>query len=137
MEIRLARDEPEAGFFLAYISGTREKVYVRTVVELTEKDIKAAKVVRTHRGAAVGVKLTWSAARRLASLTDQHTGYRLAIIVDGRVVSAPLIKGKTGRLMIIAGSFTQDEAKALAAALDGRAVRQETTPVQPSPFPQR
>jgi len=128
LEIRLAKDEPAPGLQPVLVAKTREKIYLSPRVELDQADIRDAQVVKTPRGPAVGVKLAWSAARRLARLTDQHIGDRLAVLVDGSVVCAPLIKGKTGRSMIIAGDFTQQEAEELAAALSGRAAPPSTRP---------
>ncbi len=142
LEIRLATDEPTAGFRPAHVAGTRHQVYLSPVVELTEAGIKEAVVVRTRRGPAVGLELGWSAARHLASVTKKHVGdqsatWYLAFIVDGSIVSAALIKGKTGRRMIVAGDFSEKEAQELAAALSGRPPPRVMTPIRPRAEPRR
>jgi SecD/SecF fusion protein len=66
------------------------------------------------------ISLTFTAkgAKDFAQLTRKHTGERLAIVLDGEVLSAPNIKepilSGTGE---ITGSFTFDEASLLSLAL--------------------
>ncbi|MFB3893981.1 MAG: hypothetical protein ACE15C_18385 [Phycisphaerae bacterium] len=50
-------------------------------------------------------------------LTKAHVGQVLAIIVDGKVLSAPVIRSVIRDSGIISGTFTDDEVNRLAAAL--------------------
>lgn len=53
--------------------------------------------------------------------TAEHTGERVAMIVDGEVVSAPSIQSPIeGREVAIAGPCTQSEAQALLHEITGR-----------------
>jgi hypothetical protein len=66
----------------------------------------------------VRFRLTPNGARRFAALTNDHIGQRVAILVNGRVLSAPLIKQTvSGGAGEISGHFSPAEAKALAVAI--------------------
>ncbi|HSI65080.1 MAG TPA: protein translocase subunit SecD [Candidatus Saccharimonadia bacterium] len=53
-----------------------------------------------------------------ANLTSEHVGQRFAIIVDGEVLSAPVIQTAiTGGHCVITGDFEEKEARNLATAL--------------------
>ncbi len=70
--------------------------------------------------APIGIRLTMTkeGAATLASATAQATGFRLAVVVDGEVVAMPVIREPvTSGMMVIAGSFSDERAKAIAAAL--------------------
>lgn len=57
-------------------------------------------------------------ADRFAKITRRHRGKRLAIVLDGKVQSAPVIREEiTGGEASISGHFTMDEASNLALVL--------------------
>ncbi|HTS74563.1 MAG TPA: protein translocase subunit SecD [Bryobacteraceae bacterium] len=58
-----------------------------------------------------------AATRRFEQFTGAHIGDRLAIVVDGDVLSAPVIHGKISDNGVIEGLSGQDEAKDLALNL--------------------
>ena len=66
----------------------------------------------------VNFKMTPKGGREFGELTGRHIGRRMAIILDGKVYSAPVIKtrigGGSGQ---ITGRFTWDEAATLALVL--------------------
>ena len=86
-------------------------------------DAKAA--VDQHGRSIVRFSLTPQGATRLAETTRGNVGRRLAILVDGKVVTAPVIRDPiNGGAGEISGDFTPGEARALAAAIvQGRAAR--------------
>jgi preprotein translocase subunit SecD len=59
-----------------------------------------------------------ASARAFAELTTKNVGRKAAISVDGRVVSAPIIRAPIlGGKVEIAGNLTVEEAKRIAAGL--------------------
>jgi beta-lactamase regulating signal transducer with metallopeptidase domain len=70
--------------------------------------------------ALIKFRLTPEAARRFAALTAQNVGHRLAIIVKGRVLTAPMvvdpILGGSGE---ISGDFNAEQARVLVAQMMG------------------
>ena len=68
----------------------------------------------------ISIKFTDAGAKRLAEVTRQSIGKRLAIVIDGKLVSAPLIiTAITGGAAEITGNFTKEEARTLATEMNG------------------
>jgi preprotein translocase subunit SecD len=65
------------------------------------------------------VAFTWNAegTRIFREFTEQNVGERLAVIKDGEVVSAPVIRSRIGRNGVIEGRFSVAEAQTLAVQL--------------------
>ncbi|MBI5384562.1 MAG: DUF1573 domain-containing protein [Verrucomicrobia bacterium] len=97
------------------------KLRVSNEVLLTQADVDQASVGRTFGGGAqVVVKLTSLAAARFAEITQKNVNRQLAIIFDGRLLTAPVIRTPiTGGLLVIDGGprLTDQEAQAIADAL--------------------
>ncbi len=66
---------------------------------------------------AVGFVLDDRGAELFSTLTKANINNALAIVVDGKVVSAPIIRAALGKQGMITGKFTEQEAADLAAAL--------------------
>jgi len=62
----------------------------------------------------LGVKFNAEGSKKLSKLTKENIGKRLAVILDGRVQTAPRIREEipNGEL-VVTGSFTLDEIKDL------------------------
>jgi preprotein translocase subunit SecD len=70
----------------------------------------------------IDFRLTAEAARRFAEATREATGKQIAIIVDGQVVSAPIVQEPFANgLGVITCACDEERAKALAAQLNGSA----------------
>jgi len=65
----------------------------------------------------VDFKLSTSAAARFGPFTETNIGRRMAIVLDHRVYTAPVINGKIEDSGMIEGSFTQESAQDLALVL--------------------
>jgi preprotein translocase subunit SecD len=99
-------------------------------VEITHADLKnaTAEFVTSQYTNVVGgwmvmFTLNEEGARKFAEATSRLVGKQLAIVVDGVVRSAPTVQSPiTGGKGEITGSFTETQAKVLAAALDAGAL---------------
>ncbi|WBF67944.1 protein translocase subunit SecD [Desulfovibrio subterraneus] len=66
----------------------------------------------------VGLTFNASGARRFEQITGDHAGRRMAIVLDGKIHSAPVIQEKIrGGRASISGRFTKEEAHDLAIVL--------------------
>ncbi len=65
----------------------------------------------------VHFNLSRDAAQRFGPFTERNIGQRLAIVLDHRVQSAPVIQGQITDSGEITGNFTQDQANDLAIVL--------------------
>ena len=92
---------------------------VRTAAEITGRDLRYARPTSGENGQpVVAFSLTQQGARRFSQLTRENVGRSLAIILDGKVQSAPRIEGPIeGGDGQIYGRFTQREVADLSLVL--------------------
>jgi preprotein translocase subunit SecD len=100
--------------------------YVLGPVVLDGSDILRAVALKENGGFQpyweIDFRLTAEAARRFADATREATGKQIAIIVDGQVVSAPVVQAPIANgLGVITCACDEERAKALAAQLNGSA----------------
>jgi len=89
--------------------------------ELTGRYLSKARVeFDPNTGAAlVGLEFTSEGSDLFAKITRDNIGKPLAVILDGAILSMPVIKSEiTGGKAQITGNFTPDEAKALVRNLN-------------------
>jgi serine/threonine protein kinase len=82
-------------------------------------DARPVKVSAVYEGdsRSLEFELDHTAGEQLRKLTAAHIGSKLAIIVGGRVVSAPVIRSEIGRKGRITGNFTAREVAAMIEQL--------------------
>jgi preprotein translocase subunit SecD len=91
---------------------------VRKTVPVTGTDLKNARVQKGQLGQPnVGFSLTPDGARKFGDLTGANVHKRLAIVLDHKVVSAPVINSQITDSGVIEGSFTAQQAADLSLVL--------------------
>jgi preprotein translocase subunit SecD len=91
---------------------------VRRTPAITGNHLRNARqVLDEFNQPAVSFTLTNDGAARFGKVTGDNVGRQLAIILDNRVQSAPVIESRIDREGRITGSFTQQEANDLALVL--------------------
>jgi len=125
---RALRDGPSEGTELLYQRRidketrreSRVPFLVQTKALLSGADLSTARVSidQTTSEPYVSVELNPAGARAFAALTEANVGRRLAIILDGNVHSAPVIRERipSGQAQIT-GGFTSEDATDLAIVL--------------------
>ncbi|MCP4656537.1 MAG: hypothetical protein GY856_14085 [bacterium] len=121
LEIRLAAGEPHEGWIEARFPGIDEPIYMAPEVALSHLDVERTWYEDMGEGPMVGLLMTEDGALKLARLSRRSIGERIAIVVNGKIVSAPFVAGEISERALIRGNFTEEEARALAAALDSNA----------------
>jgi len=98
---------------------TAEAWYVvDRIAAVTGRDLRDAQPRPDENGRpSVNFSLTRDGAARFARVTGANIGKQLAIILDNRVVSAPVIQGQISDNGRITGSFTPQQAADLALVL--------------------
>lgn len=94
-----------------------ETVYVEKKVLFDETDLKrvAVSVGPPSNQPQIDFEFTGKSQKRFAEVTRQNVGRRLAIVIDGKLYSAPVIRTEiAGGKGQITGNFTQEEAKQLS-----------------------
>lgn len=133
LEFRLVDDDPgrlkaalegdvPQGFILKYVKEKeREPVLLEDQVALSGERISDARVDFDTQGFGqpyISITLNNEGTAEFANLTRTNVGRRLAILLDGEVLSAPNIREAIlGGSAQITGQFTLDEASLLALAL--------------------
>ncbi|ADC89441.1 protein-export membrane protein SecD [Thermocrinis albus DSM 14484] len=85
---------------------------------ITGADLKTAYTSTDDMGSpAVTFELTDRGSKVFAEATEKNIGRRLAIVLDGKVVSAPVIRSRISDRGQISGGFTLEEAQNLAIVL--------------------
>ncbi len=100
--------------------GASETVYylVRRVAAVTGRDLRNARpTLDEFNQPAVSFSLNREGARKFGEVTGQNIGRSLAILLDGRVETAPTIEGRITDEGQISGVFTQQEAADLGLVL--------------------
>ena len=91
---------------------------VRKAVPVSGRDLKNARVQKGQLGQSViGFTLTPEGAPKFGELTGSNIKRQLAIVLDNRVVSAPVINSRIDGEGIIEGTFTPQQAADLALVL--------------------
>ena len=102
-------------------AGTESYYVVQRIASVSGRDLKGAYPSRDENGAhAVSFNLTADGSQRFGRVTEQNINKQLAIILDGRIQSAPTIQSKiqdTGQITGGAGGFAPQEAQDLALIL--------------------
>lgn len=120
-EVRLAEDKPGKGLTEAPVEGDRaRKIFLHKEVILSAKDIASAKAITVDGKPAIDVSFSSAGTKALKDLTRASAGKRLAIILDGKVLMAPIIRdGITEGKAHITGAFTKKETVRIAKVLTG------------------
>ena len=93
------------------------RVGKKTVIQMS--DISEATAEDSIDDSYVNLKLNHKGATKLHTVSKNNTGEKLAIVVDGRVVSTPTIKQEiSGENIHITGNFTKAQADDLAARIN-------------------
>lgn len=107
------------GFEIKELEG--EKLLLGRAAELTGEYLETADVrfdESSFGQPIVSMKLKGDGIKKFADVTQNNVGRRLAIVLDGRVYSAPRINEPIPNgEAVISGRFTPDEAKDLAIVL--------------------
>ncbi|HJO16712.1 MAG: protein translocase subunit SecD [Vicinamibacterales bacterium] len=91
---------------------------VRRVAAITGRDLRTARsTLDEYNQPAVSFLLNGDGARKFGNITSQNIGRQLAIILDGRVYSAPVIESRITDEGRITGYFSQEEAADLGLVL--------------------
>jgi len=121
-EVRLAEDKPAPGLREAKVQGSKRSVYLQKHVIATNSDIAAARVIEGNGPTqyAVGVEFNASGAEKMDAATKNQIGKPVAILLDGQVVVAPVLRDPIGASAVITGNFTKANAERI---VNGIAVR--------------
>jgi preprotein translocase subunit SecD len=120
VELRRAETAPAEGLVEAVVAGSTKKVYLHKAAALTGADIASAKAAGGATDPTVELTFTDAGAKKAAKLSEEHADKPVALVVDGKVLAAPVIRAKLGQSIRLTGSFPAEEAAKLAKAIESR-----------------
>jgi SecD/SecF fusion protein len=98
---------------------TKEELLVKVRPDLLGDRVRKAFPTYDEQGWGVALQLDREGANLFGQLTEAHVGKRFAIVLDGRVQSAPVIREPIyGGHASITGDFTEEEVRNLASVLE-------------------
>jgi hypothetical protein len=120
-EMRLAEEQPIPGSIAARVAGSDRLVHLHPEIVVNNDDIAGAEVLQDGPdGFGVAVRLLASGAARMRQATAGHLGRPVAILIDGGVVAAPIVRSPIDDAAVISGGYTQAEAERIASGIGGR-----------------
>ena len=119
LEFRIAEDKPAADLTEILFEPTGEAFYLHNEVLVNQYDVESASVVNQLGQPAVELILTSEGAKKFALLTAQNIGKRCGMMLNGKLLSAPIIRDSiSGGRAVVSGIFTESEAEAIAKGLN-------------------
>lgn len=115
---------PVTNEFGETVAGAKEKpkeerLLVKKKADLGGDRVSASNAYYGNEGWTVQLKFDAEGAKKFGQITEQYKGHRFAIVLDGVIQSAPVIRDAIyGGDAVITGSFTEEEARGLASVLE-------------------
>lgn len=119
-EVRRTSEQPKRGYLAMRIRGSEDLIYVSLYADITNRDIeRVSHGAGPGGGSILGIRLRRKGAERLHAITHNAIGSRLAIVVDGEVLMAPVIRAAIRDRVEISGLSAED-AESLSESLGRR-----------------
>ena len=119
VEIHAASSSAVAGW--AQMAGpSGDALWVAPEVRLTSADIERAEAATSaDAGPGINVVLTDEGAKKMAELSSAQSNKPIALILDGQVIWAPIVRGSIGKQIRLSGGdggLTQAQIQRLLAS---------------------
>src|SRR5213075_1304304 len=96
-----------------------ERLLVKKKADLGGDHVRESHAYYGNEGWTVQLKFDGEGAKKFGEITAAHKGHRFAIVLDGVIQSAPVIRDAIyGGDAIISGKFDETEARGLASVLE-------------------
>src|SRR5438128_10335952 len=96
-----------------------ERLLVKKKADLGGDRVRESHAYYGNEGWTVQLKFDGEGAKQFGKITEQYKGHRFAIVLDGVIQSAPVIRDAIyGGDAIITGKFEEKEARGLASVLE-------------------
>ena len=120
-EVRLAETEPVPGLIVAHIANSGRVIYLHPETVVTNDDIAQSWVVADGPDRfSVSVEFLQPGAQRMRQATAAHLGKPVAILIDGNVVSAPVVRSAISNSAVITGHYSRTDAERIADGIGMR-----------------
>jgi preprotein translocase subunit SecD len=121
-EVRLAEDQPAAGLREARVTSGNRSVYLHEEVVVTNADIDRCAIVPGSSPSRfnIGVRFNAAGADKMRQATANHVNRPIAILIDGEVVMAPVLRDPIGESALVSGDYSQAEAERIVNGIGVR-----------------
>ena len=117
-EVRLAETQPVPGLIVARVVDSGRTIYLHPEMVVTNDDIAQSWVVQDGPDRfGIAVELLEAGAQRMRQASAAHLGRPVAILIDGDVVAAPVVRAVISNSAMISGDFTRAEAERIAEGI--------------------
>jgi len=98
---------------------TTERLLIKRKADLGGDRVSGSHAYYGNEGWTVQLKFDGEGAKKFGQITEQYKGHRFAIVLDGIIQSAPVIRDAIyGGDAVITGHFSEKEARGLASVLE-------------------
>jgi len=129
LEFRPGETSPKEGFTKMTVVGSEETVYISSNAILTNQDVEfthvePTRIINATIVTTIEIRFTTQGAQKFANATKQNLKKPIGILVDGRLICAPIVQEEiTDGVAWIGGSFTEEEANRIADGIMGKQER--------------
>ena len=110
LEFRIADDKGTAGWRKMKVRDNDKPVYVSSEVALHGGHVETVSFYKGLNGNwSVGLTLTADGAKAMKKTTSQNQKKKLALVLNGKVVSAPTIQSTISKNVRITGRFDKND----------------------------
>ena len=124
LSIRAAATRPVSGWQQMASPDRDQVLWVAPTNDLTSVDIERAESVTSSDGSpALAIVFTDEGAKKMAALSATRLGQPIAFLLDGKLISAPVVRARIEREAVLSGGpggLTRDEVQRLLAILKQR-----------------
>ena len=117
-EVRLAEEQPVPGLIVAHVGNDGRVIYLHPEAVVTNDDIAQSWVLPdgpVHF--SVSVEFLPPGAQRMQQATAAHLGRPVAILIDGKVVIAPVVRSAITNSAVITDDFSRADAERIAEGI--------------------
>jgi hypothetical protein len=121
-EVRLAETQPGAGLREARVPGSDRVIYLHDEVVVTNEDVEHCAALNGSGASRfnIGVEFNAAGAEKMRRATLAHEGRPMAVLIDGDVVMAPVIRSPVSRSAVISGDYSKAEAERIVNGIGVR-----------------
>ncbi|HYW45652.1 MAG TPA: hypothetical protein VE959_22500 [Bryobacteraceae bacterium] len=103
------------------VEGEGEKFCLQQEAIVDQADVRSAEVASDPNGPRVRLTLTDAGSQKLLETTRKNIGNRIGVVLNGRLLAAPVIRAAISNGIPISGRFTEQERNDIAAAFNRQA----------------
>ena len=121
LEFRLADNNETAGWKEMEVRGSSNSVFVSDEVALTGRHVEKVSFDKDENSPLLLLTLTEEGAKAMGEITSRNLNKKLAIVLNGKVLSAPTIRSTITNNVAITGQlFDSNDLVAFQQAVDNK-----------------